>query len=295
MNVFGKILVVLNLVVALATLAFFVVTKARPVNWVERTQDLTAQLEISRLESKSKDQPLKELMQERKNYQNDVRNEANKVELVKADYEEKLNKLKADLLQLEILVTTADVNKKIAEEEARKTRVEVKALADALRTSEQAQLDAQKEVNKYRAQVAEYKDESQRIARKNDELTGIIRKMTEDLARQTAPKGPGNARGAKGPNEANPPGVKVKGEITKVSRDAGDGAGLMVTVSVGADQGASPNHTLDVYRLTPAPEYLGRLRILSTTERDCVGRLITRGTANANLKTGDIVVDSIGN
>ena len=61
----------------------------------------------------------------------------------------------------------------------------------------------------------------------------------------------------KNPNAPNPPTAFIKGKIEKV--DPTDRT--LVTISLGSDQGLQLRHTLEVYRLSPNPEYLGMIRI----------------------------------
>ena len=86
-----------------------------------------------------------------------------------------------------------------------------------------------------------------------------------------------------------PPPTKVNGLIEKV--DPKDGS--LVVISVGSDAGLARDHTLEVYRLKPAPKYLGMIRIIELSQHKAVGRLIRRaGTPVAMLEAGDHVASS---
>src|SRR5262249_21071876 len=72
------------------------------------------------------------------------------------------------------------------------------------------------------------------------------------------------------PNAPNPPPGYVEGIITKLdSKDK-----TLVQISIGSDVGVNVDNTLEVYRLAPKAEYLGRIKILESTPHAAVGRLI---------------------
>jgi RNA polymerase sigma factor (sigma-70 family) len=60
----------------------------------------------------------------------------------------------------------------------------------------------------------------------------------------------------------------VNGVIEKI--DPQDPA--LLSISIGSDAGLAMNHTLDVYRLKPAPLYLGKIRIVNVTAQKAVSR-----------------------
>ena len=87
-------------------------------------------------------------------------------------------------------------------------------------------------------------------------------------------------------NEANPPSGMVKGKIEHV--DAKDNT--LVQISVGTDQGVNKNNTMEVFRTTPSPKYLGMVRIVDSQPHRSVGRLIVPpGTSRPQLQEGDLV------
>jgi hypothetical protein len=77
-----------------------------------------------------------------------------------------------------------------------------------------------------------------------------------------------------------PPKESSRGLIEKV--DPKDPS--LVQTSIGSDAGVAKGQTLEVFRLQPAPKYLGRVQILETTPTTSVGR-----AANRDLRAGDLV------
>jgi hypothetical protein len=98
------------------------------------------------------------------------------------------------------------------------------------------------------------------------------------------------ARERKTPAFHNPPPKDVKGRVLAVEpTDPG-----VVRVSAGTDAGIRKGHTLEVYRLKPRAEYLGRLLIIEVTQRSAVGRLMREpGERKRIIKVGDEVASKI--
>jgi len=83
----------------------------------------------------------------------------------------------------------------------------------------------------------------------------------------------------------NPPPEDVKGTIKGVADKDG-----LVTINLGSDSGLARDHTLEVYRLKPSPQYVGMVRILEVRPNEAVGKLtLRRGT----VQVGDEVASEI--
>jgi hypothetical protein len=69
----------------------------------------------------------------------------------------------------------------------------------------------------------------------------------------------------------NPPAEDIKGSVTALADTDG-----LITINLGSDSGLGREHTLEVYRLKPSPQYVGMVRILDVQPGEAVGRLIVR-------------------
>jgi hypothetical protein len=68
----------------------------------------------------------------------------------------------------------------------------------------------------------------------------------------------------------------------------------LVEISIGSDDGINVGHTLQVYRLKPRPEYLGRIRILDAEHHKAVGQIMkSDGVRHSPMAKGDEVASSI--
>ena len=89
---------------------------------------------------------------------------------------------------------------------------------------------------------------------------------------------------------SNPPQKFIRGVVERV--DTTDKT--LVRVSLGTDQGLKKDNTLEVYRLSPAAEYIGQIRIEDAHHHTSVGRLIrTPGVTPRAIREGDVVSSSL--
>jgi hypothetical protein len=92
------------------------------------------------------------------------------------------------------------------------------------------------------------------------------------------------------PNFVNPPPNYVKGTVQEVDSVNK----TLVKISLGSDQGVNKDHTLLVYRMDPAPQYLGRILVTDNNFNWSYGKLVTPpGMPKATLMPGDVVVSKL--
>ena len=65
-------------------------------------------------------------------------------------------------------------------------------------------------------------------------------------------------------------------------------------ISLGAHEGLKKYHTLEVFRLRPQGQYLGRIRIVEVFEHKAIGRLVRTPLTSARpVQQGDQVSSSL--
>src|SRR5207244_9454264 len=120
-----------------------------------------------------------------------------------------------------------------------------------------------------------------------------LRVAQQELAKRAATAAAGSDAGpvqVRDPNQPNPPAKMVRGKITKVDPENG----LLVSVNVGLDEGVKEHNTLEVFRTSPSPEYLGMIRIMKADYHQATGKLIRNQFAPAKvLREGDQVATSL--
>ena len=84
-----------------------------------------------------------------------------------------------------------------------------------------------------------------------------------------------------------PPKASIRGVIEKV--DPKDP--LLVLISIGSDAGIAKGQALEVYRLQPVPQYLGRVQIVQITATTSIGRALS--TNPLGMRAGDQVASNL--
>jgi hypothetical protein len=138
------------------------------------------------------------------------------------------------------------------------------------------------ELNKLREEVAKLREkaanaevEVKLLLDRNKRLEERIAELEKDNARLRKEGAP-----ARGPAKAAPEGVE--GLIKSVDEKSG-----LVSLSIGSDAGLEKGHTLEVYRLKPAPKYLGQVEVVDVTPTQAVARPV--GKARDAIQQGDSV------
>lgn len=143
--------------------------------------------------------------------------------------------------------------------EVNSLREEVAALRDKLVKTEVDLKLLQERNNRLEQRIQELEKENERLRKKG-----------------AAPDGGGT----------NPPPANVEGLVNAVDEKSG-----LVTITVGSDAGLAKGHTLDVYRLTPAPKYLGQIELIDVRASEAVGKPV--GKAKDAIAKGDSVSSGV--
>lgn len=290
MTIVGKILTILVFLMSLATGAFFVMDYTTRTNWKAAYDSLEKELKVSVINSKTTDTSTGIINNQAQKY----RAESEKLKQELIDVEQKWKALEIILNgQMDEAnnraADTLRAHEKTLAESAR-LKVEITDLNGTLTKREAFILEQQKDIQRYRTEAVSNENLAKATQSRNESLLAQVQDLTRANARLTAGLGGGDTPSSKDPNALNPPSGYVKGTIVKIHADD---KGL-VEVSVGSDRGLAKNHTLEVYRLQPRPEYLGTIRLLDVREHNAAGRLMRgAGTTGRALQEGDIVASSI--
>jgi hypothetical protein len=161
-------------------------------------------------------------------------------------------------------------------EAIKRLQAEAKELAKAIKEREQLIFKLQDEVTKLRAEALALEQPARALRERNQELLRQIEVLTARLA--------GKQGDPAKSDRANPPANLVKGKILKVDPKEGN----LVQISLGTDDGLQKGHTLEVFRLTPQPKYLGMVRIVDVSTDRSVGRMIAPAGGKApEVQEGD--------
>lgn len=262
MNLFGKILVVLILVMSLTYMGLTVSVYATHQNWREVAKKYETQV-IDQLRKNDvltvRFNTLKtEIDQLRKLKDNEVAALQTRKTELEAEVKMRTDEIAA--ITADKATTTAAIEKLTAEIAKKTTDVEnlQKSLDDAKFQSDQHYqniLSLTDQLAKLGAEVAKAKAANKDLAADNIKLKAIL------AAHQIDPNSP----------IANNTPPKVDGYVKAATTDG------LVEISLGSDDGLTRGHTLEVYRpgaTANATKYLGRIEILQTKADVSVGKVI---------------------
>jgi len=290
MNTIGKILVVLNFIFALVVGVILVFNIAFRAPWKEKYESLVVQARVLEEHLKSnnkvqvnmagdyrdKDLEIAKLKQQLK----DVEDAKQAFEAAKTvEVADLTNKLKGkDLVTQESLKTQARLVQEI--DLLNKTIKQREVFINTI------QADIKVALNSARNFEAVARARQQQ----NESMQDNLREMELKL-RKLETGASAEAINIRNPNEPNPPAAVVNGKVERV--DSKDGT--LVQITLGSDHGVNKNNTLDVYRLSPEPKYLGMIRIVDSFHQKSVARFVYTGNAayRPQLRVDDVVTSKI--
>ena len=287
MNTIGKILVVLNLIFALVVGGFLVIDFATRSNWKTAFESLQREMQVAGINTNEGEcrtqQQLNTQVKRAEAEKEELRQKLIDRETVAKVQEESRKRLTDEFIEK---AKDADLNAQKAIEERKRLTKEVELLSGTVENRDKVILALQKDNKQYRTEASAMKDLSESTQRRNVDLLAQIQDLLRKIALREA--GVGNENNlAKDPNAPNPPSNYVKGKIESVDPKER----TLVQISLGTDQGIQLNHTLEVYRYSPEPQYLGRIRIVAAKEHAAAGKLAPGN--RIPLQVGDIVASSI--
>jgi hypothetical protein len=280
MTAFGKILAFLNLIFAVLTAGLIGMVYLTRTNWHQAYTQIQAQAVAA-------DASYKQLLQTEMNEARAKEQQARDANSKRDEVQKQLDTAKTEVEQLKAQIAATQrtndretENVKAMTAEIERRRNEVKQLNDTLQARETRLRDLETQLTKVRDDYVQYKLKYDQLSERNQNLMGLYEGASKELAflkraGLTAPTGIVKA----------PPPDQVRGTIKAID-------GSLATISVGSDSGVNKDNLLYIYRLTPKPEYLGELVILSVTPFEAVGR-IKPASRQTPIKVGDEVASQL--
>jgi hypothetical protein len=287
MTIFGKILVFMNLLFAVATGALIIFVFTTRTSWQASYDDAKKKAEAAETAYKA----------EKASHENDLKQK---------DSASASDKAEIDRLQKELVNIQAE-NDRLAKAAADQTNLTGKSATNekALQTEvaqlkierddmvkEQGDLrnrivNQQKEIDSWRNTAVNSDLQAKNLLQKNNNLLRSVEELTlkvRDL--ESIGTGLGGTGGTGGsivdPPPRSAPGG-VRGKVTAV----GSGSGL-AQVDIGSDSGLSPGNSLTVYQ---GSEYKGDLQLTSVLPKSAVGKFIP-AKRTSKIEAGDKVITS---
>jgi hypothetical protein len=281
MTTLGKILVGLNLLFSLVVVAFIAMTFIPNTNWEAGFNNLKTEVtkernsRIAEVEAKNRmEAQLNLTIKDQKDKLDDTGKERDLAKAQKEKAEKDLGVANAELAKAQN--TAKQMQATIENREA-----EVKNLDERLKSliaSNTKLIDENKDLSKKKIEF-EIAFDSAKERNKN------LMDQYQDLLKQFEAYRLGDGAKMRAGLIRNPPPEDIKGSIKAVA--AGEG---LVTINLGSDSGLARDHTLEVYRLKPTPQYVGIVRILDVRPNEAVGKLTLR---RGQVQVGDEVASEI--
>lgn len=281
MTFVGKILVVVISLFAMMFLGISVVVFSTAVNWKEaysKEQDKFKKLSATKADL-------------------DASLQAEKTNLAKAisentaalkSAEDKVTALQTEIAQAQKEITAAQGQLETAQKSASVSLAEAAQRRSETELLRNQKSEVEKQANEFKIQQTELIDKIRDLERQsktlddnNKELRDKVAKFSTLLRQNGLSDDITTVTGLESP----PP---VEGEVSKV-----DEKNTLAEITIGSDDGLVAGHELYVYRIKPRPQYLGKIRIMTTDPDQAVGKVIGRTINGIKLQEGDIVSSTI--
>lgn len=272
MNFFGKILTVLVAFTAFGLMVASLLVYATHRNWKEDYDKLKAQYNTAQTQNQ-------QLQSERDSLESQLtaeveatRQEAAKLATERDQLLGKNDELTKQLTQLQELERTNTAAVASTQANNEKLAGEVGALRDEIRANQGERdrafttaVQATDDLHQAKNNLTVLKDRNSQLARQVGDMTNIM-----------------DANGIDPNTDPNAVMPRVRGVVSKVQNTAGS---QLIEITVGADDGLKPRHTVEVFR---GDRYLGRAEILKTEPDRAVGRIL-RQFQQGQIEEGDDV------
>jgi hypothetical protein len=288
MNTVGKILVVLNLLFALAAGAFIVLWKANDARHAEQNEQNVRLAQVMEKDARAYYDTARKLIDENNKLRADLDQVMINAKARQSELDAEIKRIDKEYRDQKVNAEKAILVKEQMIQEAKRLQAEVQLLNDVVAKREQAILTLQTDIKRYVNEAQEKQELARKATERNIQILAKLQKTEELLNKYVQGTTVTTNVPVTDPSYRNPPTAFVKGRIMKI--DATDRT--LVTVSVGSDVGVNKDNTLEVYRLQPQAEYLGRLLIREARHNEAVGRLMPSRSAKGALREGDVVASS---
>ncbi len=281
MTFVGKILVIVIMAFSLLFLGFSMVVFTTSKNWVVATK--AEQKKVEDLNKKLTDAKAKA-------------DEAKKgLDDAKADFEQKTKQLQNQLTASQdentrnlAQVTTYRGQVGVATQTAKSTLDEVEAKRAQTNQLREQKSAVEKQANEFKLHQAEQNDRIRELERSLDTATKVNTDLRERVARFAAlltKNGLSTDISQIKGLESPPP---VVGEVKRV-----DPTNRRIEMTIGSDDGLVIGHELFLYRVSPRPEYLGKVAVVQVDPDQAVAKVIGGTYLGKKIKEGDIVSSTI--
>jgi hypothetical protein len=276
MNFLGKVFIVLVLIISVVVMSIAVVVYTTHKNWrdlVENPQtglrkqltDARANFQALQSQYNQRVQDLSATYEVAEQQIRKLENEREVLQRGNSELQAAVNQLNQSQRDLAAAVNATNENNKVLSDQVTQVSAQNRANEDARDRQFKAMLTATEEVNQRAGEFESALERNQDMARLIADMTAVM--QANGIDPQTDP------------NAVMP---IIDGVVSSIARRDGN---QFVEVTIGADDGLKPGHTLEVFR---GSKYLGRLDVLRTSPDKAVGQVI-RSFQQGAIQEGDRV------
>lgn len=283
MTLVGKILVVVNFLLSLATGAFIVAVYSNHTKWHVAFDQLNEKFRAVQNNAATYRDEVEKVRGQAQAEQQELAGQMAKLQKDLSRKDEDLAAAQKVLEGEKIKTQLANADKTALTEETNRRRVENERLQALVTEREKRLVELQQQNKRYEDEAVAAKIARDSEHDRNVQLLALNEELTQQNEQLRARAGAVSA-GAASTTAQKPPPEDVEGSVT-----ASDPRSGLVTISIGSDSGILKGHALEVFRLEPQPKYLGTIRVIDSRFHEAVGRVTTPMRGGNEIKKGDLV------
>jgi hypothetical protein len=294
MTTLGKILVFLVFVAAVAMGGLMAYTYKFAPNWKEAVEDRDQKINVYKAMADQEAESRRKLIEENEKMKRHLDSKSVESNSFIEQYKLEVKQAKSQADTAKDQKDKANMLAAQAVEESKRLQKEVEFMKTVVEAREKSIVKLQEDITRANNEKQAAENIAQTLTNRNVSLLDQI-KAKDVMIAELSKKGQASTAigGAGTPKDAsyqNQPPVMMKGQIEKVD----DTDKTLVKINIGTDSGLRKDHTLEVYRLAPKAEYLGRLLIVDADVRHAIGKLLRQpGIAPPTLQPGDEVATKL--
>ena len=281
MTFVGRILVLVITGLALVFLGVSTVVFTTATNWKAATE--AEKKKVNDLSTKNRD-----LTAELDQFKSEMTKAQAAHKAALKQQEDQIAKLEADIKRAQDEITQSRTALEVAQQNAKLALDDStarKSETDLLRDQKSA---VEKQANEYKLRQTELNDKIRELSRMLETATNNANDLRDRVARfSTLLRQNGlsddisTVKGLESP-------PTVQGEVSRV-----DDQNRSLEITLGSDDGLVPGHELFLYRVSPKPEYLGKIKIIAVDPDQSVARVVGATIQGKKITEGDLVSSTI--
>jgi myosin heavy subunit len=281
MTQLGKLLVVAITILAMVFLGLATVVFMTADNWKDKALAESTKLKTTQGELNKAQEQVAQVSTDLQRQEEETKALLAQKDQSIRDTENRMKLLEADLTEVRKELSVAQSTATLSSTESGSRVEETVSLRESLRS-------AQDQANSLKLQEKDLNQQIVDLTKDVDTARNINSRLREEVATlsSTLSKAGLTADVRNVTSLANPP--EVEGQVSRI-----DSSSNRIEISIGADDGLVNGHELFVYRRTPRPQYIGKIRIIATDPEKAVATVVGKTYLGTKVTEGDVVSTTI--